>query len=516
MNKNDINHINNGKFDLVVIGTGAAASTVAYKCASQGWKVAIIDSKPFGGTCALRGCDPKKVLVAAEETIDWNTRMKGKDISYDADTNTQINWPELMKFKQTFTQTVPKNREKAFLNAGIKTFRGRAQLVEKNKLSITDSNTDDGEKLTTNTSTTSRARQGSKDMESQIIEGKYFVIATGAKPRPLGIEGEEKYLTTSDQFLELNQIPKNIVFIGGGYISFELGYIAARAGCKATILHRSNKVLYPHFDPDLIKELIQNSKEIGIDIQLGKEVTKISKKEDGSNKLVVYSKSSADYDVGIENRLSGIETDMVVHGSGRVPNIDNLNLSAADIEYDNKYGIKVNEYLQSISNPNVYAAGDATLNLGGSPLTPVAVYEGQIVSHNLLSNNDKENSNNNSRMKPSYSGIPSVVFTMPTLSSVGMQELEAKEKGIKLKVKHQYTSSWFSSRRIGENHSSFKILLDENENTILGAHLLGHNSEEVINIFALAIRLNIPLKKLKESAVLFAYPTIASDIVSML
>jgi glutathione reductase (NADPH) len=103
LNKNDINHINNGKFDLVVIGTGAAASTVAYKCASQGWKVAIIDSKPFGGTCALRGCDPKKVLVAAEETIDWNTRMKGKDISYDADTNTQINWPELMKFKQTFT-----------------------------------------------------------------------------------------------------------------------------------------------------------------------------------------------------------------------------------------------------------------------------------------------------------------------------------------------------------------------------------------------------------------------------
>src|SRR5918996_911335 len=96
LNKNDINHINNGKFDLVVIGTGAAASTVAYKCALQGWKVAIIDSRPFGGTCALRGCDPKKVLVAAEEAIDWNTRMKGKGISHDANTSTHINWPELM------------------------------------------------------------------------------------------------------------------------------------------------------------------------------------------------------------------------------------------------------------------------------------------------------------------------------------------------------------------------------------------------------------------------------------
>ncbi|MGH9966082.1 MAG: dihydrolipoyl dehydrogenase family protein [Nitrososphaeraceae archaeon] len=515
MNKNDDDHANNSKFNLVIIGTGAAASTVGYECASQGLKVAIIDSGPFGGTCALRGCDPKKVLVAAEETMDWNMRMKDKGISHDTNISTHIDWLQLMKFKRSFTQTVPKNREEAFSKAGIKPFHGTAQFMDKSKLRIIDSNTSHEEKLTTNLSTNSTTKQRNKDVEDQIIEGKYFVIATGAKPRPLGIEGEEKYVTPSDQFLELDQIPKEIVFIGGGYISFELAHIAAHAGCKATILHRSNKVLYPHFDPDLVKELIKKSRELGIDILLGNEVTKVSKKEDTSNKIIVYSKSSADFDVGVENRLSSIETDMVVHGAGRIPNIDNLNLSAADIEYDNKYGIKVNEFLQSISNPNVYSAGDATLNLGGSPLTPVAIYEGQIVSHNLLSDGDKNNSNSN-KIKPNYSGIPSVVFTIPTLCSVGIQELEAKEKGIRLKVKHQYTSSWFSSRRIGENHSSFKILLDENENTILGAHLMGHNSEEVINIFALAIRLNIPLRKLKESATLFAYPTIASDIVSML
>jgi glutathione reductase (NADPH) len=428
LNKNDINHINNGKFDLVVIGTGAAASTVAYKCASQGWKVAIIDSRPFGGTCALRGCDPKKVLVAAEETIDWNTRMKDKGISYGTNNTSPIDWPELMKFKRTFTQPVPQNRKEVYLKAGIKPFHGIAQFIEKSKLRIKGSNVADKEKAGKNSPTTTR--QENKDVEDQIIEGKYYVIATGAKPRSLGIEGEEEYVTTSDQFLELDQIPKNIVFIGGGYISFELAHIAARAGCKATILHRSNKVLYPHFDPDLVKELIQKSTELGINIQLGNEVTKITKKENSSNKLIVFSKSSADYDVGVENRLSSIETDMVVHGAGRVPNIENLNLSAADIEYDNKLGIKVNEYLQSVSNSNVYVAGDATLNLGGFPLTPVAVYEGQIVSHNLLSNNDKENSSN--KIKPDYSGIPSVVFTMPTLSSVGVQELEAKERRLDL------------------------------------------------------------------------------------
>ncbi|MGH9953217.1 MAG: dihydrolipoyl dehydrogenase family protein, partial [Nitrososphaeraceae archaeon] len=447
MNKNDDNQKDNSKFDLIIIGTGTAASTVAHECASQGWKVAIIDSGPFGGTCALRGCDPKKVLVAAEETMDWTTRMKDKGISYESNSNTHIDWPELMKFKRTFTQPVPKNREESFLKAGIKPFHGTAQFIEKSKLRIIDRNTNE-EKLTVNAATTTTAIQGNKNVEDRIIEGKYFVIATGAKPRPLDIEGEEKYVTSSDQFLELDQIPKEIVFIGGGYISFELAHIAAHAGCKATILHRSNKVLYPHFDPDLVKELIKKSRELGIDILLGNEVTKVSKKEDTSNKLIVYSKSSADFDVGVENRLSSIETDMVVRGAGRIPNIDNLNLSAADIEYDNKYGIKVNEFLQSISNPNVYSAGDATLNLGGSPLTPVAIYEGQIVSHNLLSDGDKNNSNSN-KIKPNYSGIPSVVFTIPTLCSVGIQELEAKEKGIRLKVKHQYTSSWFSSRRIG-------------------------------------------------------------------
>lgn len=370
---------NNNKFDLIVIGTGVAASTVAHECASKDWRVAIIDSRPFGGTCALRGCDPKKVLIAAEETIDWNIRMKDKGIS-NAKNGTQVDWAKLMKFKRTFTDPVPKNREESFLKAGIKSFHGRAQFVEKNKIKIRNLNAYDEEEKDTTTISTDRAEN--KNTQDQVIEGKYFVIAAGAKPRQLNIEGEEQYVATSEQFLELDQIPKDIIFIGGGYVSFELAHIAARAGCKTTILHRSNKVLYPHFDPDLVKELIDKSRDLEIDIQLGKEVKKIYKK-DSSNKLVVYSKPSADVD---DDHLSSIETDMVVHGAGRIPDIDDLNLGSANIEYDKKYGVKVNEYLASVSNPNVYAAGDATLNLGGLPLTPVAVYEGQIVLHNLLNN----------------------------------------------------------------------------------------------------------------------------------
>ena len=207
-----------------------------------------------------------------------------------------------------------------------------------------------------------------------------------------------------------------------------------------------------------------------------------------------------------------------MHGAGRVPNLSNLNLDVGNIKYDSKKGVSVNEYLQSISNFSVYSAGDVS-DTQGLPLTPVDSYEGEIVALNLLQGN---------HLKPNYKGIPSVVFTIPPLSSVGMLEEEAKEKGLKYKVNHQNSSNWYSSKRINEKFSAFKILTeestegscggDEGNNTenskILGAHILGHNSEKVINIFALVIRLERSKEKIKN--MLFSYPTNSYDINYML
>lgn len=447
-----------GKFDLIVIGTGAGGSTVAHKCRKAGWDVAIIDSRPFGGTCALRGCDPKKVLVGAAELIDWNRRMKGNGVSAKS---VEIDWQELMQFKKTFTEPVPENTEKAYSKAGIAAFHGRAHFVDKATVKIGD----------------------------DTLTGRYVHIAAGAKPATLNISGEE-YLTTSTQFLEMEKLPKRIVFVGGGYIALEFAHIASRAGAQVQILHRGRRPL-EGFDPDLVNNLVQATRDLGIDLQLNTTVESVEK--DGDQFIV---KASA------ENSRQTFEADIVVHSAGRSPDIDDMNLKKAGIERGKK-GILVNEYLQSVSNPLVYAAGDSA-DSGGLPLTPVATMEGHVVASNLLKGN---------RRQPSHLGVPTVVFTLPTLSSVGLLEEDATKQGLKFTTKHEDTSGWYSSRRIGLKYSAYKTLVEEKSGRILGAHLLGAHAEEVINIFALAIRTGLRAEDLK--TMIYAYPTSASDISYM-
>ena len=446
-------------FDLIVIGSGAGGSPVAFSCRAAGWNVAIIDSKPFGGTCALRGCDPKKVLVGAADVIDWTRRMQRKGVVAE---NAEIDWPLLMRFKRTFTDPVPESREQGYKDAGITMLHNRARFIDRTKLQV-------GE---------------------DILSGRFVHIAAGARPATLGIDGEE-HLTSSDQFLDLDDLPKRISFVGGGYVSFELAHVAARAGSHVQIIHRGARPLEA-FDPDLVDKLVEASREAGIEVSLNAAVKSI---DQTAGRFVIKT---------LVNRLEGrIETDMVVHGAGRVPDIDDLDLDAANIKQERK-GVSVNEYLQSVSNESIYASGDAAAG-GGLPLTPVASMQAQIVATNILQGN---------QLKPNYKGLPTVVFTIPPLASVGLQEEEAKKQGLKFKTNYADTSEWYSSKRINLKHSAFKVLVEEESDRILGAHLLGAYAEETINLFGLAIRNGLKVEALR--AMIYAYPTHASDIAHML
>src|SRR5690349_16764896 len=171
----------NKTFDLLVLGTGAAATSVAYKCRQAGWTVAVVDSRPFGGTCANRGCDPKKVLVGAAELVDWARRMAPHGV---AARDLRIDWPSLMRFKRSFTDPVPRNREQGFEGAGIATFHGAARFTGPDTLEV----------------------------GGQTLSARYFVIAAGAAPARLHIPGED-LLIDSDHFLDLEQLPESIVFV---------------------------------------------------------------------------------------------------------------------------------------------------------------------------------------------------------------------------------------------------------------------------------------------------------------
>jgi glutathione reductase (NADPH) len=441
------------QYDLVVVGTGVT-SAVASRCREAGWSVAVVDYRPFGGTCALRGCVPKKILVSAADAVQAARDLANEGVP--AATLT-IEWPSLMRFKRSLVDPTTELTEQAWAKMGVEQFHGRARFVGTTTLAV------GGDRLT----------------------GRRVLIAAGAMPAPLAFSGADR-LTTSEQFLNLDELPPRLVFVGGGYIAFEFAHVAARVGAQVTILHRGARPL-DAFDPDLVDLLVRRTRDIGIRLELGTEVQGLEGFSDG---LVVLGAR--------DGQTRRFETDLAVHAAGRIPEIDDLDLRAAGIERE-KRGVVVNEYLQSVSNPAVYAGGDAAAS--GPPLTPKADHDVAVLTTNLLEGN---------RQRVRYDGFASAVFSVPPLAAAGATEAEARAAGRRFRTHWQDTSSWFNTRRVGETTSAFKVLIEENTDRIIGAHLLGPHADETINLFAAAIRLGIPAAELRQ--VLFAYPTFGSDI----
>ncbi|MEP7226262.1 MAG: NAD(P)/FAD-dependent oxidoreductase [Gemmatimonadales bacterium] len=447
-------------FDLVVLGTGSGGSAPAAKCRAAGWRVAVVDDQPYGGTCAVRGCDPKKVLVGAADLVAWHQRMREHGVAGQA----TIDWPALIRFKRTFTDPVPPNREAALRKAGIERLYGEARFVAEDRLVV-----------------------GHRE-----VTARHIVIATGSGPRPLGIPGED-LVTTSTQFLELEVLPPRIAFVGAGYISLEFAHVARQAGAEVVVLSRGAPL--PSFDEALVGRLLAHSRDKGIDLRLDRAVTGVER-VGGSAVLRVYAGDGS---------AAAIEVDLVVHGAGRVPNTARLGADTGSLRLDRRGAVEVNQFLQSTTNPRVYAAGDVVLPPGAMPLTPVAAHEGAVVASNLLHGNAK---------RPDYRGIPSVVFTLPPLASVGLTEKAARDQGLTVRIETGDTSDWYTNRRVGETVGMFKTVVDADNDRIIGAHLLGAHADEVINLFALAVRFGITAKELRQ--MIYAYPTSGSDVPYML
>lgn len=442
-------------YDLIVLGTGGAGYQVAMRCQQAGWSVAVINDGLFGGTCSVRGCIPKKILAGTAEIADINRRLSEIGIVTN---QPAMSWSELIKFKRSFTDPVPPSTETALREAGIDVYRGSARFVSNLQIEIND----------------------------QQLVAKKVHIAVGAKAAKLAIEGFN-HLITSDDFLELDELPKRVVFVGGGYVSFELGHVAARFGAAVTILHSDDHPL-PMFDWEIIQTLMAASQEVGIEIDCHAEVQKIEKSDSGFTVTTAQGRS--------------YEADVVVHGAGRPPAISELNLEATGVLYDKRRGVFVNDNLRSISNPDVYAAGDAAA--AGPPLSPVAGVQGGIVADNLLGQD---------RVQPNYLSTPSVIFSTPSVAKVGYLEQEAQAKNLDFEVITTDLTGWFDSQRLGLKYAKSKLLVENGTGKLLGAHLIGNHAEDLINIFSLAIEHGLTTEQLK--APIFAFPTASDDMRSM-
>lgn len=440
------------KYDVIIVGSGSAASKPAKRAAAKGKKVAIIEKQDVGGTCALRGCMPKKVYLSAAKTVHQGQRLKDKGIK----TNQNINWEKIQEWKQTFTTGYNKGIRQGFENKNIDIIEGEATFTDVKTLRVNNT----------------------------AYHAQKIVIATGAKPRPLSFKGN-KYLRTSQEFLSLKQIPESIIFVGGGYISFEFAHIARQAGADITILQRDNKPLRM-FEREIVDILLDVTEKEGINVELEQDAKEIKKEGNKYTVLTETDEYTADY---------------VVHGAGRVPAIDRLNLEKTGVDFGRR-GIKTDETLET-TQKGIYAGGDCSDT--GFPLTPIASIDGAIIAHNLFSEK---------KHQPDYTATATALFTQPPVASVGMQEKEAREKGHSVEVNTANTTSWFTSKHLNVKGSGYKVIIDKETDQVLGANIMGHNADELINIFSVAIRNNITRKELKKTV--WAYPTATSDIDYMI
>ena len=316
------------------------------------------------------------------------------------------------------------------------------------------------------------------------MSADFIVLAAGSIPRELKFPGAE-LLTTSDIFMENTDLPGEIIFIGGGFISFELAHISARAGAKVKILHRSKNPL-KKFDHDLVEMMLDATSRTGI--KFIPDMQPVSIKQKGKRLLIDCGRDS-------------YSCDMAVHGAGRVPNTKMLDLDKAGVKEE--HGIVVNKYMQSISNPKVYAVGDAASI--GQPLTPVVSMQGKIAAHNIINGNTKS---------LDYSLVPNVVFSIPPMGRVGLTEKEAIEKGIDYRSKMADTTKWYNIRRLGFKKAGYKVLIDNKTDQIIGIHILGPGIEEVLDFFMLAMKTGLRTSDIKD--LIFSYPSRTYDIKSMI
>ena len=455
------------KFDLVILGSGSTAFAAAIRAAELGKTAAMTEMRTLGGTCVNRGCLPSKNLIEAARIV-WEAahpRYPGlKPVKMD------VNFAELIAQKQEVVETYRGKKYQSIITDDdkIKVFDGKAELVDAHTVRVG---------------------------ETTLI-GDQILVATGTRPVIPPIEGLARvsYLTsdllTTNEGMELTELPESLVIVGAGYIALELGQMFHRFGTKVTILERS-QVILPRYEPEVSDALTFILRKEGVNIVTDAQATRVAQK----------SKNQIEVTANVSGKEQTFTAQKLLIATGREPNTDGIGLERVGVALDERGFIKVNDELQT-SVPNIWAAGDVIGDQTDSqPATPVGAHDGVIAAMNALSG---------AHRKVDHRVIPRVIFTDPQVAVVGQTDEEVVGSGVRCwcgTIPLEYVP------RAGATHQAdgiAKIVIDRDTEEVKGVSLVMPNAGEVIHEAAMALRFHAKLEDFID--MIHVYPTMAEAL----
>ncbi|MBV7259745.1 glutathione-disulfide reductase [Erythrobacter crassostreae] len=441
-------------YDLFTIGIGSGGTRASRVASAHGARVAAAEEYRVGGTCVIRGCVPKKMLVYGahfaediEDAAQFGWTIEGK--SFD--------WVKLRDHVQTDIDRLEGLYGETLDNHGVTVFRERAEITGDHEITLSS---------------------------GKVITAKYILVATGARPFVPEFPGSEHTITSNEAF-HLDEVPKRILIAGGGYIANEFAGIFNEFGSRVTIVNRSDVILRS-YDAALQDRLLKISLAKGIEFCFNAEFESIEKNEDGSLRVKMTGHDARDFD-------------QVMIATGRVPNIEGLGLDKVGVELGKKGEIKVDEFSKT-NVDYIYAVGDVTDRV---QLTPVAIREGQAFADSVFSDIEP--------YAVDHSCIPSAVFSHPPIAAVGMTEGEARNSLGNIKV---FQSDFRAMKNVvaGRNERSlYKMIVDAANDKIVGIHMIGPESPEIMQAAAIAVK--VGLTKADFDSTTAIHPTMAEELV---
>jgi glutathione reductase (NADPH) len=442
---------NEHDYDLMVIGAGSGGVRAARVAAGFGAKVAIAEKHRIGGTCVIRGCVPKKLLVYGAhfaEDLD-DARRFGWQIegaAFDWRTLRDNVLAEVARISGLYRETLE--------NHDVDIYEGHAAVTGPNSVRI----------------------------DGRTFGAKFILIATGARPQLLQVPGIEHVITSNEAF-HLERLPARILIAGGGYIANEFAGIFNELGSKVTLVNRSDQILRS-YDAQIRDRLMQISMAKGIQFLFNAPLHRIERRADGV------------LDVHLGD--TRVECEAMMCAVGRVPNTEQLGLGSAGVELDANGAVRVDDYSRSTC-PSIYAVGDVTNRV---QLTPVAIREGQAFAETVFGNKPA---------KVDYNCIPSAVFSHPPLAGVGLTEEQARSRLGQVRI---HTSDFRPMKNVLANRnerSLYKLVVDATDDRIVGAHMIGPDAPEILQVLAVAVKAR--LKKSQLDEVVAIHPTMAEELV---